>query len=532
VFKLVLRFFIGCIVITLLAAPLILYIQNKVNEADNLGNIKLITQGEFALLDELLARYPQQQWQAVINTLQTKKSGAVTIMSLEQLALPMPLMAQLKQNQLVFYQSDYPYVPTTAYKRVANTDYVYQQIIEFTDIDWAHRFFDLSYSMIVKLLRDAPQQQWSKLFTKLSIQYGYPITLHELSKLNLESQKIQDLRNKQWAVDLPDKKDDTLQTIYAPLLDGREVLQFGPIQLPFSDTYKTYILFVSAFILLELIVFLFAILFARSLDKLKILANNYGHGNFDVQIGLRKTSTLFPLFANLKKMGERIKQLINSHRDLTNSVSHELRTPISRLRFSLEFLKTAKNKAETDKRIVAMEEDVTELEELVAEILTYAQLDRLDPVLELTSISLLHVVNTVIDKFKKNNSSKQLLIAVPYDSNHIMVNANAKYLQRALQNLLQNAERFANSKIKLGVVITNAASCQLIIEDDGFGIAMEDRETIFQPFRRLSQQQQGQLPGYGLGLAITKKILAQHGWRIVVEDSALGGAKMVITINK
>jgi two-component system sensor histidine kinase RstB len=531
VFRLVIRFFIICIVITLLIAPLILYVQNRVDAANNLGDAKLIAQGELALLDEYLKPYPPQTWQSIIDRTSPQSVGIITVLPIDKLPLTQNEIKQLKQGQIVYSEGanmpagmDMPF----AYKQISNTPYAYQETLNFSVNERVRRWFGLSQTIISTMLRSTPQQQWPALFKKLTAVYGYPVSIHEIKDLPLNNLQKQQLLNKQWLVDLPKKGSDALQVLYAPIPNRTQALKFA-ITLPFIDTYKTHILFTAAFIALELITFIFAIFFARSLDKLKLLAGEYGQGDFDSRLSLKKTSTLFPLFNNLRTMGNRIKRLLTSHKELINSVSHELRTPISRLRFSLELLKTAKNNEEIARRTATMEEDISELEDLVSEVLTYAQLDRLEPAFELKTLQIISLVELAVKKFKQINSNKKLLIDLPDDSSgNISIQANEKYVLRALQNLLQNAERHAKLTIKISLIKDSVADYQLSIEDDGPGIPTEDRERIFEPFAQLANQTDTTTPGYGLGLAITKKIIDWHHWKISVGDSDLGGAKILI----
>lgn len=534
--KLVLRIFIICILVTLVVAPLIIYIQQRLDAASSLGNIKLITQGEFTLLDELLAPYPPQAWPELIKKLHPYPSEAINFIAFDKLTLPKNKIMRLKNNKITYEENPLnPYLPLAAYKKVANTAYVYQQKINFNAIENAQQMFGLSNTIINNKLRATPKSQWPTLLRELSLQYGYPITVQAINQLPLTNSQKQRLLNQQWVADYPDRTNDNIQFLYTPI-DNNLALGFGPIKLPFVATYQIYIVLVSIIIIIELILFLFILLFARSLEKLKTLANAYGQGNFDSIVQFGKTSTLFPLFSNLVAMGARIKSLLASHKELTNSVSHELRTPLSRLRFSLELLKEAKTNEQIITRINAMENDVTELDELVTEILTYAQLDQIAPQTKLDHLTINELIQQATAKLQPSLLKNTLSVCIPADLDTAIIAVNAKYALRALQNILQNANRYAVSQLKISVIKLNESKnhkdelYQIIIEDDGPGIPEEDRERVFNPFTQLSNQQGSAHQGYGLGLAITKKISIWHGWKIDIADSDLGGTKMIITL--
>jgi two-component system OmpR family sensor kinase len=71
---------------------------------------------------------------------------------------------------------------------------------------------------------------------------------------------------------------------------------------------------------------------------------------------------------------------------------------------------------------------------------------------------------------------------------------------------------------------------QIVVEDDGPGIPQTERERIFEPFYRLDRSRDRATGGFGLGLSIARKAINLHGGSLVVEDSALGGARFVIVL--
>jgi signal transduction histidine kinase len=83
--------------------------------------------------------------------------------------------------------------------------------------------------------------------------------------------------------------------------------------------------------------------------------------------------------------------------------------------------------------------------------------------------------------------------------------------------------------VRLSVIVNDGIN--ILIEDDGTGIPAEDRERIFEPFTRLEDSRNRSAGGYGLGLAIAKRIIDAHHGKITVQDSALGGACFRIRLN-
>ncbi|CAN5250081.1 N/A [soil metagenome] len=526
--KLLLRYFIICVVFTILIFLLLLYVYTIVDNANTLENIKLITKGKFLSLDEYLESHPPQQWQILLDKLHPNNASFIKAVPLTQLTLTNEQKQDIKKNKIVdiFHQDD-PKHPLIVYKRINNSNFVYQDYLEFNDTEKAHRYFGWVPNLIVNKLNALPVKLWPQTLKELSKQYGYPLSINELAKLNLSQQKKQHLAKNEWLVDLPNNN-DSVQTIYVPILSDK-ILIIGPINLPFYGVYQKYILFICGFIAIEFIIFIWAVLFSRTLTKLSTLADNYGRGNFDNVLKVNKTSTLFSLFNNLQIMGTRIKKLIGSHKELTNAVSHELRTPISRLRFSLHALLECQDYKVIHAQAKTMEEDIVELENLVSEVLTYARLDRTDLVLKCHDVLLTDLIIFAIKKIQPIFPNKKLI--KNFDIlNNVIVFANEKYLLRAIENLLCNAYRFAVTTVKISLE-ANSKKLQLIIEDDGLGIPDQDKHRVFIPFVQLDNRVELEEGGFGLGLAIAKKIIEQHNWSISISDSNLGGAKIVVIIN-
>lgn len=109
------------------------------------------------------------------------------------------------------------------------------------------------------------------------------------------------------------------------------------------------------------------------------------------------------------------------------------------------------------------------------------------------------------------------------------LSADRALLRRAVQNLLGNALRHAHSRV---VVQLREApgGVRIAVEDDGPGVPESQRERIFEPFSRLDETRSKSSGGYGLGLAIVRRIAERHGGRIACGAAALGGARFELEL--
>ena len=149
-----------------------------------------------------------------------------------------------------------------------------------------------------------------------------------------------------------------------------------------------------------------------------------------------------------------------------------------------------------------MDQDIEELDKLVDEFLTYANLEQAAPTLHLKRHDVDKIVAQVVLEHGrlKNRVQIEHLPCKKLDPRRF-VEIDQRYLHRALQNLVSNACRYANSTVQVRFSSTND-TCRIDVDDDGPGIPEEQRERVFSAFTRLDDSRTKKSGGYGLGLSI------------------------------
>lgn len=263
----------------------------------------------------------------------------------------------------------------------------------------------------------------------------------------------------------------------------------------------------------------------RDLQALSRVADDMGQGRLAARAAVRPGSGIAPLAGSINDMAGRIGQLLEARKDLLHSVSHELRTPIARLAFGLELMRG--RDAAIDQRVDAMEGDVEELNTLVNELLNLTQLDHA-PALQRQAIALAGLLGEAAAAVAQGQSGKACASHIAADIGAI--DGDPRLLARAVGNLLGNAAKYAATRVALSAARTADGGLRIVVEDDGPGIPDEARERVFEPFHRLSREDDHAAGGYGLGLAIARKAVQLHGGDIAVDRSALGGARFTVTL--
>jgi two-component system OmpR family sensor kinase len=263
----------------------------------------------------------------------------------------------------------------------------------------------------------------------------------------------------------------------------------------------------------------------HGLQRLSQVADDVGAGKLSARARFKPSASIYPLAERINHMAGRIDGLLGAQRNLLHSVSHELRTPIARLEFALELLASKTGDSALLTRIAAMEGDLAELNALVGELLGMTKLDsveRLDP----QAIDLPALLRDCAGALQPAPAG----LACALEQAPATIDGDARLLARAIGNLLRNAEKYAAERIVLSARPCGLEQVEIVVEDDGPGIPPGERERVFEPFYRLDRSRDRATGGFGLGLSIAHKAVALHGGALRVEDSGLGGARLVLTL--
>jgi two-component system osmolarity sensor histidine kinase EnvZ len=210
--------------------------------------------------------------------------------------------------------------------------------------------------------------------------------------------------------------------------------------------------------------------------------------------------------AAFNRMQERIRRFLQQRTEMLAGVSHDLRTPLTRLRLALEMLPHAAG----DQDIAEMHGDVEEMERLIASYLAFARGEGMEQARPTDLAAMLEDVAA-----GARRAGARVTVQAP---EALVLPLRADALRRALTNLVDNARRHSRL-VALSAARLGERSVQVLIDDDGPGIPLDQREEAFRPFAS------GTAGGTGLGLTISRDIVRAHGGDIDLIDSPLGGLR-------
>ncbi len=209
-------------------------------------------------------------------------------------------------------------------------------------------------------------------------------------------------------------------------------------------------------------------------------------------------------------MRARIERQIEQRTMMLSGVSHDLRTPLTRLKLGLSLLD--REDAEP------LERDVEDMQRLLDEFLSFArgahegEPEKVDPVA---------LVRKIVDDSARGGRNVTLR-AIEGDEG-ALVSLRVVGITRAVENLIGNAVRYG-SKAEVSLRLSDK-SLRIRVEDDGPGIAAQDRDEAIKPFARLEPaRNQNRGTGVGLGLSIAADVARAHGGVLRLgESTELGG---------
>ncbi|MEG5137197.1 MULTISPECIES: hybrid sensor histidine kinase/response regulator [unclassified Microcoleus] len=213
-------------------------------------------------------------------------------------------------------------------------------------------------------------------------------------------------------------------------------------------------------------------------------------------------------------------------------LSHELRTPLNAILGWSRLLRAKKFDQETiDKALETIERNAKSQAQLVEDILDVSRILRGKLNFNLYPIQLKNVIEMAIDSLKPLAETKSIVIEFQADSNVGKVIGDSDRLQQVIWNLLSNAIKFTPEEGKIEVrlkLVGDEAQIQII--DSGIGIAPDFLPYVFDRFRQADSSTTRSYGGLGLGLAIVRHLVEQHGGKVGAQNNTGEGAKFTVSL--
>jgi len=229
-----------------------------------------------------------------------------------------------------------------------------------------------------------------------------------------------------------------------------------------------------------------------------------------------------------------LEKLNDLKNEFISNISHELRTPLASI---VGFAEAIAEDASLSQDLVRefnaiILEEGKRLTRLIDDILDYSRLEEGEPDLRYEEFNLVDILSVIVDNFKVQAEAKKVGLKSEIPQAEFLLEADMKKIERALSNVLSNAIKFTPEG---GTVTVSAGNflneVSVTVEDTGVGIPKEEIKHLFEKFKKVTKPG-AHVPGAGLGLAITKKIIDIHGGSIKIASEPNKGTTVTITLPK
>lgn len=264
----------------------------------------------------------------------------------------------------------------------------------------------------------------------------------------------------------------------------------------------------------------------RRIDTIRDTSTKIMSGNLSERVPVTKRNDEFDgLATNLNAMLDRIEQLLQGLKEVTDNVAHDLKTPLTRLRNQAE--SALRDGASDESRKQALATTIAESDRLIQTfnaLLMIARVEAGAPSGALTEIDVSAVVADLAELYGPVAEDEGIAVTTDIAPS-VHLRANRELIGQAMVNLLENAVKYAKpdgtgaGKITVGL---RQQGGRVLIEvaDNGPGIPAEDRKRVLERFVRLEKSRSE--AGSGLGLSLVDAVTRLHGGAFRIEDNAPG----------
>lgn len=276
---------------------------------------------------------------------------------------------------------------------------------------------------------------------------------------------------------------------------------------------------IMAVVISGVLCFALSRLLTRRVRDLQSASRRLAQGDLDARINVRDKGgdETDQLARDFNSMAAQLQGRIDSQKRLLQDVSHELRSPLARLRIALALAQEQPETAE--KQLGRIEQEAERLDELIGQLLSsQAETITLDAHIDL--VPLLGDLARDAD-FEGKPEGKR--VALFTDRDEALVASAGDLLHKCFENILRNALKYTAADTEVTVDLRGTEDgFSICIEDRGPGVPEGELERIFDPLYRVDTVRHRATGGYGLGLAIARRAMEQHGGELQAINTGEG----------
>lgn len=270
-------------------------------------------------------------------------------------------------------------------------------------------------------------------------------------------------------------------------------------------------------------------LFSHPIERVTRTAAALRAGNLEARTGMQGPDPVGVLGRTLDGMADAIEAERQFERRLTADVAHELRTPLQAIQATVEAMQDGVLPAD-EERLGIVRDETVRLSRLADSILDLSRLENRTAPMRTCPIDLAEPLGQSVEAHRALLESLDLAL-VTRIAEGVVVEGDKDRLTQAFGNLISNAASFTPAGGTVSVELTVVGGEAIVrVADTGVGIATEDVERAFSRFWRSPEARGRARTGFGIGLAVVREIIEQHGGRVSLErnDPDQGTTALVV----
>lgn len=265
---------------------------------------------------------------------------------------------------------------------------------------------------------------------------------------------------------------------------------------------------------------------AVPLVKLRKATRNIKEGNLDFVLEVEGNDEFSQLCQDFEEMRKRLKEsteekilMDKENKELISNISHDLKTPITAIKGYVEGIQdgVASSPEKLNKYIRTIYNKANDMDRLIDELTFYSKIDTNKIPYNFSKINVAEYFGDCVEEVGLDMETRGIELGYfNYVDEDVIVIADAEQMKRVINNIIGNSLKYLDKKKGiLNIRIKDDGDfIQVIIEDNGKGIAAKDLPYIFDRFYRTDSSRNSSKGGSGIGLSIVKKIIEDHGGRI------------------
>lgn len=345
----------------------------------------------------------------------------------------------------------------------------------------------------------------------------------------------------------PVSEEEQTYNVIVPVIAGN--VQYGYIHLKinkddFSRILKTnaikrLITTAAIFSIAIIIIYIISIRYTKPIDTLAETAKKVAQGDFDQKIEIERKDEIGKIAESFNFMIQKLKEnqtLQERLREaehlaavgqLSRTIAHEIRNPLNFISLSIDHLiEKIQNNSDNFKNytniLTNMKQEIYRVNNLITEYLEYSKPLKLNK----KPVSLIETIEEVFSLIEATLEEEKVTVYKDYKFDFV-VNIDVDLIKSCLLNLITNAlQAMKESEVKNLFIKTELIDDEILIKivDTGTGVPEEMIEKIFEPFFSTKQK------GLGLGLPLAKKVIEEHGGKIIFSSKVRHGSEVEILL--